>query len=159
MVRKFKHKTLPLTAEMDSNKIFYLILDSNKNPVESIARKDLIELSQEWQEITEPQLVEGPILVTEDGYEIYSYHTTLKEVAEDFEILPIDPDDASKNPVFYGIENAKAYIERHKPRYNIEDLLYLRQEVRSAFFLYGIEEEIKDAILQTINDVKNSKND
>jgi len=55
--------------------------------------------------------------------------------------------------------NAQAHIESYKPRYNIKDLMFLRQEVKNAFSWYWTEQEIKDAILKTIIDLKNSKND
>jgi len=157
MTRKFHFQpsnTGDLVAvEVNDNENWYFELYQNYSKVGSVVPAIVLN-SNDWVEITEK-----PILVTEDGYEIYSYHTTLKKVAEDFEILYIDPDDTSKNPVFYEVKNAKAYIERHKPRYNIKDLMFLREEIKNAFSWYWTEQEIKDAILKTIIDLKNSKND
>jgi len=123
MTRKFKSTITDWVAEKDKFSEMYKLFNTFGARKGSLPIK-MVENSKDWEEITEK-----PILVTEDGYEVYSYHNTLKEVTEDFEILPIDPDDTSKNPVFHEIANAKAYIERHKPKYSDEDLNNLLVEV------------------------------
>jgi len=164
MVRKFKHNQTGWVAIQDGSNQRILLLYPSENStclIGSIYLRFLTDC-ENWQEITQ-----DPILVTEDGYKLHDKNEQIWFVFsgwpdDDFELDKRSINQTcnlEKQCVFYKKENAEAYIERHKPRYNIKDLMFLRQEVKNAFSWYWTEQEIKDAILKTIIHLKNSKND
>jgi len=164
MTRKFKFKPssigdlIAVEAADDENWYFELYHGyCHRGTVPPV----IVLNSNEWEEITEK-----PILVTEDGYEVYSYHNTLKEVTEDFEILPIDPDDASENPVFHEMANAKAYVEKHKLRYSEKDLLNIVSALTSyevntdsnSLATLDYRQGVSDAVSHAISLLQNVRN-
>jgi len=161
MARKFK-STITDWVAVEDDFVGQFNMYNAKNEYEGNISFLMVENSNDWVEIKQE-----PILVTEDGYDLYDKNEQIWFVFsgwpdDDFELDKRSINQTcnlEKQCVFYKKENAEAYIERHKPRYNIKDLMFLRQEVKNAFSWYWTEQEIKDAILKTIIHLKNSKND
>jgi hypothetical protein len=91
-----------------------------------------------------------PVLITKDGYKVYDYRTTLREVTEDFEISPVDPNDYSENPVFYLIQNAQTYIDEHKPKYSDKDVERLKHHIKEEH-VFGGSLEFRQGLIDAYN--------
>jgi len=89
----------------------------------------MVENSNDWEEITKK-----PILETQDNFVKYEGDIVYLVHSEDWSISKAYcsselTTQAESEVYFHSIENAKAYIERHKPRYSNEDLNNLLVEV------------------------------
>jgi len=126
--RIFKHRQAGWVAEKDKLSEVYKLITSfgvrkGALPVE------MVENSNDWEEITEK-----PILETQDNFVKYEGDIVYLVHSEDWSISKAYcsselTTQAESEVYFHSIENAKAYIERHKPRYSNEDLNNLLVEV------------------------------
>jgi len=108
------------------------------------------------------QKLEGPILVTEDGYAAYELDNIFKVDSQFFKIIENCPCKSTLTTLpdrfkFFKYEqNALQYIEDKQPRYSNEDLEWLRTEVRCRTKETKVKHNIVECL---IGRLKSSKND
>jgi len=166
MTRKFHFQpsnTGDLVAvEVNDNENWYFELYQNYSKVGSVVPAIVLN-SNDWVEVTEK-----PILVTEDGYEVYEVNNIWKVDSNGLNIVENCPCKSNLTTLperfkfFAYQENAEAYIERNKPKYSDEDLDHIRRVVDEDIDYYVNEHELKGSIMtaiENLRELKNSKND
>jgi len=163
MTRKFHFQpsnTGDLVAvEVNDNENWYFELYQNYSKVGSVVPAIVLN-SNDWVEVTEK-----PILVTEDGYEVYEVNNIWKVDSNGLNIVENCPCKSNLTTLperfkfFAYQENAEAYIERCKPRYSKDDLNHLRKKVLNVFNSLSDQNQIENEVLKAISIMEDSKND